>query len=160
MQLLSVFLSATALLGQAASGYHLLNMHVARPEPNAVTGYARLEFAALDAFVVLSFNPAQPFAQIQLDAKGHLGNDFVFREVEPDEWHMLSRVATSIQENDITGPFAIEADGRFVYKGEGGSVWNACGNRDNGLRLHMRMKGKRTEICEYQDITIKATKFD
>jgi hypothetical protein len=100
MQLSSVFLSVTAFLAQAASGFYLLQ---ATHDKLSDLGYAKVQFYGTQATVWFNNHVDAPFAPIHLDVGGDLGSGFVFRaqplNYGPYEngWEMLSRAATSVE---------------------------------------------------------------
>ncbi|KAK4035337.1 hypothetical protein C8A01DRAFT_38182 [Parachaetomium inaequale] len=159
MQLSSLCLAATALLAQASSASYLLNSSHPSLKP---FGFAAINHDIHTDPVGL-FQPTQyPYAHaaIDLDADGNLVGRFKFHQVADGEWQFVAGRSVPTGPNDITGPFAFEAD-QFVYKGEGGGVWNACFHSERaGVRGHIIVLATapiQREGC-VADVTLMVTK--
>lgn len=58
-----------------------------------------------------------------------------------------------IQANDITGPFIVDEDDYFLYKGEGGGVWNACQSKD-GYDIYLSTVSMQRVEC-MDEVTLR-----
>lgn len=103
MRLSNVVLSFTALLSQVASGFYLLKVN----DTNfASYGFAKINFepdAAVGGLATSTY--ANPYATINLDADGDIGNGWLLRPVQDGVWRLLSRASASIRVRLLSFPF-------------------------------------------------------
>ncbi|KAK4034977.1 hypothetical protein C8A01DRAFT_38548 [Parachaetomium inaequale] len=152
----SLVLSAAALLARGTSGYYLLkSTHDALSE----YGFAKIRFGPDDAVGGFYHGEGNPYADIRLsNIQDGAMTSFVLRKVDDGVWSLMSRLGISAKPDDITGPFEIDADTRFVYKGEGGGVWNVCESMTN-YDLLLSVKPIEIQGC-IGNVTLEATWVD
>ncbi|KAH6641250.1 hypothetical protein F5144DRAFT_610070 [Chaetomium tenue] len=156
MRLSSVFLPATALLAQAASGFFLSSpQNVVTPGKYASMRFPRIGF----------YNDSDPTdLEFEVDVNGKLvgqQEQASFVDQGPGFWCFQQGTPEFYQEHEgppaFDQPFAIE-DGKLLYKGEIDLVWFLCGN-SSGVDILLAHPGREDEGC-ISDVTIEAVELE
>ncbi|KAH6649454.1 hypothetical protein F5144DRAFT_607620 [Chaetomium tenue] len=135
MQLSSLFLSATALLAQAASADYLL---YSSNQPGWFTPVpAQIQTRPPAGYLPGSVGfttTRSKNAEIALDTEGDIGSKFFLLQTAQTTWALHSKEHTNFPITEpgdllvITRPFAVDESARLVYTGTEveDAVWVAC----------------------------------
>ncbi|KAK3291005.1 uncharacterized protein B0H64DRAFT_378311 [Chaetomium fimeti] len=153
MQLSFLWLSATALFSQAASGFYLKSRHSVLSK----YGFASLnDRETTPAEVGFTFPHTYRPISIDLDENGNLSGDFVLRKVAQEAWALVSTAtAGERQSTDITGPFALDKEREILYTGKEGLVWAVCSRSGHyGLTLVPRTYPDRRCVHDIELVAV------
>ncbi|EAQ92002.1 predicted protein [Chaetomium globosum CBS 148.51] len=161
MQLSSLFLSATALLAQAASADYLLySSRRALFNPPAQI-QTRPPAGYLPGCVGFTRTRSQN-AEIALDAEGDIGSKFFLLQTTPTTWALHSKEHSYYPITEpgdllvITGPFTVDESGRFVYNGTEveDAGWVACKQKRNEgfSTIYLTASSVQDESCREVEV--------